>query len=122
MFGWPIHPARVSSGFGRRDGAMHNGIDIAANPGTPIMASAPGRVVYSGNGLRGYGNLIIIEHKDDFRTIYAHNQANKVPFGAEVRKGQVVALVGQTGRATAPHLHFEIRLKTRALNPLDYLP
>ncbi|MCB1055032.1 MAG: M23 family metallopeptidase [Acidobacteria bacterium] len=113
---------RVTSGYGSRDGAMHHGLDIAAAEGTPIKASASGKVIYSGNGLRGYGNLIIVDHGDDYRTIYAHNRSNRVSVGQQVRQGEVIGYVGRTGRATAPHCHFEIRRKTTPLNPTLFLP
>lgn len=119
-FDWPTE-GRVSSLYGLRDGRRHDGIDISAPTGTPIYASAPGRVVFSGQ-MRGYGNLVLVRHGDDFFTAYAHNSANKVKVGQTVKKGQLVAEVGRTGRATAPHLHFEIRHGQTARNPLFFLP
>ena len=118
---WPL-PGRVSSGVGMRGGAHHDGIDLPAPSGTPIRAAESGRVVHSGSQLAGYGNMIIIKHKGNLSTVYAHNRANLVMVGEFVKKGQVIAEVGRTGRTTAPHLHFEVREDGRARNPLNYLP
>jgi len=119
-FTWPIH-GTISSLYGMRNGRRHDGIDIAARSGTPITAAADGEVVYS-KRMRGYGNLVLLKHTDDFFTVYAHNSVNLVKQGAKIRKGQVVAKVGRTGRATGPHLHFEVREGTRPRNPLFFLP
>ena len=118
---WPL-VGRVSSGFGWRDGAHHDGVDMPAKPGTRIRAAEAGRVVHSGNSLAGYGNMVILKHGGAFSTVYAHNRRNKVRVGQFVEKGQVVAEVGKTGRATAPHLHFEVRYNGAPRNPLHYLP
>lgn len=118
---WPLQ-ARVSSGFGKRGGANHDGIDLPAPSGTPIRAAESGRVVHSDSRLAGYGNMIIIKHAGKVSTVYAHNRANLVKVGEFVKKGQVIAEVGRTGRTTAPHLHFEVREDGRARNPLNYLP
>ena len=101
---------------------MHRGIDLAAKPGTPIFAVADGVVVYSDNKQRGYGNLVIIDHGKGVLTVYAHNRRNLVDEGERVRQGARIAEVGNTGRSTGPHLHFELRVKGKAVNPLDYLP
>ncbi|MBZ0253804.1 MAG: M23 family metallopeptidase, partial [Candidatus Methylomirabilis sp.] len=119
---WPVRPAKVTSGFGMRDGAMHNGLDLSAPKGAPIRAAADGTVIYEGDGLSGYGNLIILDHGGGYTTIYAHNDDNRAALGERVKQGEVIGFVGETGRASNPHCHFEIRRKTRALNPLDYLP
>ena len=118
---WPLQ-RKVSSGFGRRGAAHHDGIDIPAPKGTPIRAADSGRVVHANNKLAGYGNMIIIKHAGDLSTVYAHNRKNLVREGEFVDKGQVIAEVGDTGRTTTPHLHFEVRRDGRARNPLDYLP
>ena len=111
----------VTSEFGLRDGRPHKGIDIAADKGDPIHAALKGKVVYSGTQ-RGYGNVIILEHDDNTMTVYAHNEANLVRLGEMVSKGQPIATVGQTGTATGPHLHFEYRIKGKAINPREVLP
>lgn len=119
-FSWPV-PGHVISGFGMRDGNRHDGVDIKSPSGTAIRAAGDGHVVYAGN-LRGYGNLIIIRHADRFYTTYAHNQKNLVKVGAHVTGGEVIATVGATGRATGPHLHFEVRVGATARNPLFFMP
>lgn len=119
-FRWPVRGS-VMSGFGMRNGNRHDGVDIKGATGTPIHAAADGEVVYNGN-LRGYGNLIIIRHADRYYTTYAHNQKNLAPVGKRVNAGDVIALLGATGRATGPHLHFEVRLGATARNPLFFMP
>lgn len=119
-FQWPVK-GTVISGFGMRDGNRHDGVDIKAPSGAPIYAAADGEVVYSGN-LRGYGNLIIVRHPDRYYTTYAHNQKNLVTVGKKVEAGEKIALVGATGRATGPHLHFEVRLGATSRNPLFFMP
>jgi lipoprotein NlpD len=111
----------VTSEFGMRNGRPHKGIDIATSTGEPIHAALDGKVVFAGTQ-RGYGNVIILEHDDYVMTVYAHNEANLVRLGDLVKKGQPIASVGQTGTATGPHLHFEYRLKGKAINPRDVLP
>ena len=120
-FAWPIR-GKILSKYGPRGGSMHNGLDIKANKGKPVKASDSGMVVYSGNGMRGYGNVIIIEHKEDFFTVYAHNRKNHTKKGRRVEKGQVIAEIGDTGNATTPHLHFEVRQGKKTRNPLFFLP
>lgn len=121
-FLWPVPQFyKVSSYFGQRGRRHHDGIDIPAPRGTPIVAVDNGVVVYSDNGIRGYGNMIVIAHSEDIFTVYAHNRSNKVDKGDKVKKGQVIGLVGNTGRSTGPHLHFEIRVKNKARNPAQYL-
>ena len=120
-FIWPVEGV-VTSKFGARWGKNHSGIDIGCPEGTPIYASAAGKVVFVGEK-SGYGLLIIIAHSDGTSfTIYAHNSKNLVKQNAEVKQGEKIALVGQTGRATGPHLHFEIRIESKAVDPLQYLP
>lgn len=121
-FLWPVpNFYKVSSHFGPRGRRHHDGIDIPAPSGTPIIAADSGSVVYSGNGIRGYGNMIILSHGEDVFTVYAHNKKNHVKKGEGVKKGQTIALVGNTGRSTGPHLHFEIRVKNKVRNPAQYL-
>ncbi len=119
-FAWPVDGA-VSSNFGRRWRAWHRGVDIVAAEGTPIHAAAAGVVVASGTEPR-YGRVVKIEHDDGFVTVYAHNLANSVEVGHRVAAGQEIGNVGQTGRATSAHLHFEIRHEGRVVNPLYLLP
>lgn len=119
---WPAQGV-LTSGFGRRWGRMHQGIDIAGPVGTPIYAAAAGVVVRSGWNSGGYGNLVDIRHPDGSLTRYAHNSRLLVHEGQQVRQGQQIAEMGSTGYSTGPHLHFEIRLPDQgAVNPMAYLP
>ena len=120
-FMWPVF-GRLSSVFGRRRGEYHEGIDIAAPKGTQVLASRSGHVIYSGNKISGYGNMVIVRHPDTLATVYAHLSKIHVKKGQFVSKGQLVGKVGQTGRATGPHLHFEVRDQSRPQDPLAYLP
>lgn len=118
-FSWPV-TGRISSRYGPRWGRMHYGIDIAVNTGTPVRASARGRVSFAGwNG--GYGYLVIIDHGNNVETRYAHLSRILVKVGQYVSRGDVIAHSGNTGNSTGPHLHFEIRYKGQAVNPLNYL-
>lgn len=123
-----LYPAtgRVTSRFGYRSDPItgrktfHDGYDIASSYGTPIYATADGVVTFSGrNG--GYGNEVIINHGNGFETVYAHNSKNIVDKGDFVRKGQVVAYMGSTGRSTGSHLHYEVRKYGTPVNPANYL-
>ncbi|MEW6308010.1 MAG: M23 family metallopeptidase [Bacillota bacterium] len=120
-FVWPLM-GQLTSPFGPRVGGFHSGIDIAAPLGTEIMAADAGIVVFS--GIRGlYGNLVIVDHGGgSLVTYYAHNSKNLVRVGDTVVQGQVIALVGRTGRSTGPHLHFEVRVDGRFVNPLTFYP
>lgn len=97
------------------------GIDIAGSPGTPIFAAAAGRVVYAGNGLRGYGNLLIIKHNADYLTAYAHNSKLLVKEGQSVTAGEQVAEMGNTD-SDRVMLHFELRYQGRTIDPQSALP
>lgn len=108
----------VISSFGPKDGGLHNdGINIAARSGAPIVAAENGVVVYTGNELRGYGNLLLIRHSGGWVTAYAHISKFRVKPGTKVKQGEVIAEVGQTGNVDRPQLHFELRKGTRAVNP-----
>ena len=119
---WPTKGV-LTSGYGRRWGRMHKGIDIAAPVGTPVVAAAPGVVVSAGWNRGGYGNLVEIQHPDGSLTIYAHNNRILVRRGQEVAQGQQISEMGSTGRSTGPHCHFEVHPPGRgAVNPIAYLP
>ncbi len=119
-FIWPVQGS-VSSRFGRRGLAgWHSGVDIKARAGTPIHASAPGTVLFSG-WQSSYGRVIKITHPDGFSTVYAHNQRNFVKAGDRVNAGTVIGTVGRTGHASANHLHFEVRRQELAQNPVPLL-
>jgi murein DD-endopeptidase MepM/ murein hydrolase activator NlpD len=119
-FIWPVE-GKVSDFFEDAERIRHQGIDISSPAGTPIRASNAGRIIYSDHTIRGYGNLIILRHSEEFVSVYAHNQENLVEEGRYVEKGQVIAKVGETGNASGPHLHFEIRRHNKAVDPLLFL-
>jgi murein DD-endopeptidase MepM/ murein hydrolase activator NlpD len=119
-FIWPVE-GKISNVFEGAESKRHQGIDISSSLGSPIKASNAGTVIYSNNTIKGYGNLIIVRHSEEFVTVYAHNQANLVEEGMWVEKGQIIGKVGQTGRASGPHLHFEIRRNNKAVDPLLFL-
>jgi murein DD-endopeptidase MepM/ murein hydrolase activator NlpD len=119
---WPMDAGIVSSEFGPRWGKQHQGLDIAADMGVPIRAIAPGEVIYSGDQITGYGNVIIVRHDEQTTTTYAHNQTLKARKGDKVKAGQLIALLGSTGHSTGPHLHFEFRAGNAPVNPRTKLP
>lgn len=114
----------INSSFGRRWTSFHEGIDIRGPEGTPVYAAADGVVVYSGDGIRGYGNIILVK-SDGLLTVYGHNKRNRVKKGEQVRKGSRIADLGQSGKASGPHLHFETRIKDvdgrfQAVDPMAF--
>jgi len=122
---WPLD-GRLMGPYGRRndpfsgEGALHTGVDISAPPGTPVKASADGVVTfaaYSG----GYGRLVIIDHGNGMESYYAHLSKFDVMEGQEIRQGEVVGRVGSSGRTTAPHLHYEVRMGQAPVNPYRFL-
>ncbi|MEI6093050.1 MAG: M23 family metallopeptidase [bacterium] len=120
-FLWPVETGQVSSFYGWRSSKrFHDGIDISAPKGTKVFAAKDGKVVYSGNKISGYGNMIVLKHESKIYSVYAHNSVNKVSNDDVVKKGDVIALVGKTGRARGPHLHFEIRKEKYSVDPLKY--
>jgi murein DD-endopeptidase MepM/ murein hydrolase activator NlpD len=122
---WPVE-GRVGSGFGQREdpfngeGAFHSGIDIEAAYGTPVRATADGEVSDAPMGA-GYGRVVVLNHGHDVMTVYGHLSAIAVLPGQHVTLGQVIGYVGQTGRATGPHLHYEVRVHNVPVNPHKYL-
>ncbi len=116
---WPTS-GNIIQGFSDTDGG-NKGIDISGSRGQSVKAAASGRVVYAGNALRGYGNLIIIKHNDDFLSAYAHNDKILVTDQQEVKAGQEIAKMGSSGTNTVK-LHFEIRYKGKSVDPIRYLP
>lgn len=118
-YAWPAS-GKISRGF--RPSDNHKGLDITAEIGEPIYAARAGKVIYASNELSGFGNCIIIQHDSVWTTFYAHNNTNFVCAGDVVQCGQLIAEVGKTGRATGPHLHFEIRQSGEALDPHPMLP
>jgi len=118
---WPVR-GKMSSHFGHRNGRGHDGIDIPAKPGTPIVAAAAGRVIHSGSGLGDYGRVVIVKHEGYYSTVYAHNRRNRVEKGDFVEKGEVIGEVGSSGNASGPHVHFEVRRNREPVDPLLFLP
>ena len=116
---FPLPGAKVISPYGHRGGKQHTGVDLKTKDKDEIHAAFDGEVVFSAT-YYGYGNLIRIKHANGLETYYSHNSKNLVKEGQHVKAGQVIALVGQTGRATTPHLHFEIRKNGKAQNPANY--
>ncbi len=119
---WPLQKVEVTSEFGRRTTEFHEGIDLRAKVGTPVMAAQAGTVVYSGSRIRGYGKMVVIRHEQGLATVYAHNSRVLVHAGDQVAQGQKIALSGMSGRASGPHLHFEVRSGIAAINPLAMMP
>lgn len=120
-FRWPVK-GRIISRFGSKpNGVRNDGINIAVPTGTSVRAAENGVVAYSGNELRGYGNLVLIRHADNWVTAYAHNSKLLVRRGERVRRGQIVAKTGRSGSVKSPQLHFEIRRGSRAIDPLKAL-
>lgn len=119
---WPLDAGIVSSEFGKRKGKMHKGMDIAADVGEPVYASADADVIYAGNGMSGYGNVVILRHDQQMTSLYAHNNELKVKQGDHVKQGSLIALLGNTGHSTGPHVHFEIREGDAPINPRVILP
>ncbi len=120
-FIWPVR-GKVLTNFGRKGTGVHNdGINIAADPNTPVKAADTGTVIYAGNELAGYGNLLLVRHANGYVTAYAHAKKLLVDRGDKVKQGETVALVGSTGDVDRPQLHFEIRKGDRAVDPNRYL-
>jgi murein DD-endopeptidase MepM/ murein hydrolase activator NlpD len=119
-FIWPVK-GKVTSNFGFHGGKRRHGIEIACAELSIVRASDKG-IIASAGILRGYGNIIIIDHRNGYYTIYAHNQRNMTSRGETVKKGQQIALAGSTGRASQSCVYFEIRKGAKAVNPLRYLP
>ena len=127
---WPVknHQGRISFLFGpnldpilRTRWYLHRGLDIADNPGTPLVAAAGGKVVEVDHSPRAYGNYVVIKHKYGLSTLYAHQQQVFVGLGDIVRQGDIIGLMGATGRVTGPHVHFEIRIGSEVVDPVVYL-
>ncbi len=120
-FDWPVN-GKVVAGFGASgDGLYNEGINIAVPVGTRVRASAGGTIKYAGNELKGYGNLILIDHGGGYITAYAHNDSLNVKRGDKVSRGDEIALSGRTGNVKSPQLHFEIRKGTESVDPRKYL-
>jgi lipoprotein NlpD len=120
-FIWPVR-GKVLSGFGTKGSAYRKGLQIAVPRGGTVVSAAAGRVIYSGNVIRGYGNLIILKHDNSFYTVYGFNSRNLVKAGSFVSKGEKIALAGAPPDGGSPRLYFEIRHGKTAVDPIFYLP
>jgi len=120
-FRWPVR-GRVIAGYGAKtNGKQNDGINVAVPEGTPVKAAEDGVVAYSGNELKGYGNLILVRHSNGYVTAYAHASELMVKRGDTIKRGQVIAKSGQTGEVGSPQLHFEIRKGSASVDPLQFL-
>ncbi len=120
-FIWPVR-GRLLSSFGPKTGGLHNdGINIAVPRGTPVKSVSNGRVVYIGDDLNSFGNLVLVRHSNGWISAYGHLQDIKVSKGLTINQGQTLGTVGRTGNVTTPQLHFELRKGSRAINPQQYL-
>lgn len=118
MFAWPVSGARITSSYGHRWGRSHEGVDLVG--GSTIMAAASGRVVFAGQQ-SGYGNVVIVDHGNGYRTLYGHMSRISVSNGQSVGQGSKLGVMGNTGRSTGTHLHFEVQKNGVAQNPMNYL-
>ena len=118
-FTWPV---KKPHNLSRKFSIYHEGIDFPKRIGHPVFSTAEGEVIYTGSQFSGYGKIIIIEHKYNWASLYAHLNKITVKKGAYVKKGQKIGEVGNTGRSYGPHLHFELIYNKQAINPVPYLP
>jgi murein DD-endopeptidase MepM/ murein hydrolase activator NlpD len=124
---WPVDGRLIRSSYGQRmdpfsgEGSFHKGVDIAANAGVGVRVTADGIVVHVGYDSSGYGRLVVVDHGSGMQTYYAHLAAFRVTAGQELKRGDIVGLVGASGRVTAPHLHYEVRVGGAPVNPYFYL-
>jgi murein DD-endopeptidase MepM/ murein hydrolase activator NlpD len=116
---WPVRGVLYAR-FGRKGNEPHDGIDLAAPAGTVVKTAAPGEVLFAGDQ-KGYGLIAIVEHQGGVITLYAHNRDLRVKTGQKVREGQVIATVGDSGATSGPHLHFEVRIDGKPVDPLEHL-
>jgi murein DD-endopeptidase MepM/ murein hydrolase activator NlpD len=120
-FGWPVE-GRVIANYGPSAGGTRNdGINISVAKGASVRAAENGVVVYAGNELKGFGNLLLVKHSDGWMTAYAHNDSLLAKKGDTVSRGQVIARAGQTGNVDSPQVHFEVRRNSKAVDPMVYL-
>lgn len=121
-FRWPVDSVRASRGFRPRSDPDHQGIDLRGRRGTPVHAAQAGQVMHAGTGISGYGRVVWIEHDTHWETLYAHLQTIEVRDGQVVESGQVIGTMGNSGRTTGVHLHFEVFRNGANVNPRTYLP
>ena len=119
LLDWPLRGVLYAR-FGKKGREPHDGIDLAVPMGTPVKTAREGEVLYAGEQ-RGYGLIVIVQHSERLITLYAHNRDLRVRTGQKVRREQVIATVGESGKTSGPQLHFEVRLDGKPVDPLDYL-
>ncbi len=119
LLDWPLRGVLYGR-FGKKGREPHDGIDLAAPAGTPVKTAQEGSVLYAGEQ-KGYGLIVIVQHPSGIITLYAHNRDLRVKTGQTVRRSQVIATVGESGRTSGPHLHFEVRVDGKPVDPVDYL-
>jgi murein DD-endopeptidase MepM/ murein hydrolase activator NlpD len=121
VFLWPVHGNILAAYGSKSDGSHNDGINISAARGAAVVAADAGVVAYTGNELRGYGNLVLIKHANGWISAYAHCDQVLVKRGEKVSRGQVIARVGSTGNVSEPQLHFELRRGQHAVDPREFL-
>jgi murein DD-endopeptidase MepM/ murein hydrolase activator NlpD len=117
---WPVK-GRVVSSYGKGSGKPNDGIDIAVPEGTAVKAAENGVVIYAGDGLKEFGNTVLVRHEDGLVTVYGHNGDLKVTRGQKVKRGEQIATSGMSGSAKSPMLHFEVRKDSAPVDPSTYL-
>jgi murein DD-endopeptidase MepM/ murein hydrolase activator NlpD len=120
-FRWPVRGKVITSYGAKTNGKANDGINVAVPEGTPVKAAEDGVVAYSGNELKGYGNLVLVRHSNGYVTAYAHASELMVKRGDTIKRGQVIAKSGQSGEVGSPQLHFEIRKGSTPVDPLQFL-
>jgi murein DD-endopeptidase MepM/ murein hydrolase activator NlpD len=114
---WPLEEIEISSPYGDRGQKFHQGVDLRAHLGTPVLAASEGEVVYVGSKIKGYGRMVVLKHPDGYYTVYAHHSKNKVKLHQRISAGQVIGFSGRSGHASGPHLHFELRRGAQSIDP-----
>ncbi|MCC8943486.1 M23 family metallopeptidase, partial [Bradyrhizobium sp. Arg68] len=120
-FRWPVRGKVITAYGSKTNGKVNDGINVAVPEGTPVKAAEDGVVAYSGNELKGYGNLVLVRHSNGYVTAYAHASEIMVKRGDTIKRGQVIAKSGQSGEVGSPQLHFEIRKGSSPVDPLQFL-
>ena len=120
-FRWPVRGKVITTYGAKTNGKSNDGINLAVPEGTPVKAAEDGVVAYSGNELKGYGNLVLVRHSNGYVTAYAHASELMVKRGDTIKRGQIIAKSGQSGEVGSPQLHFEIRKGSSPVDPLQFL-
>lgn len=118
---WPLKKYQITQKYKVFKKSPHLGLDLKAPLGTPVLSTAEGRVIYAGKQFSGYGNVVIIEHRRRWTSLYAHLHTIKVKLGQKVRGGETIGTVGNTGKSTGVHLHFELLFNKKNVNPINHL-